>query len=274
MVRRPWKWRSSTSAINTPASPSNRTSAPGFNFCPGCIRACATRELPAPSFQLPACRVPGELSSRHSTAPPLGTRRPSRRAANTRVLLTTSRSPARSSAGRSPMPPCRRAPVTRSSTMSREAPRGAASCAISSSGRSNAKSETFMNNSQFAIPLSVYNRDCRYLMSEEEPRHVLPSNAAEAAAPPETGEAPAPVVVRTAVDIRSAALTVIAVLAVILVLQYAQAVLIPIVLGVLISYGLAPLVAVTPARPYPARGRRRRRGCRSLSARSGSACIP
>ncbi len=80
-------------------------------------------------------------------------------------------------------------------------------------------------------------------MSEEEPRHVLPSNAAEAAAPPETGEAPAPVVVRTAVDIRSAALTVIAVLAVILVLQYAQVVLIPIVLGVLISYGLAPLVA-------------------------------
>ena len=62
---------------------------------------------------------------------------------------------------------------------------------------------------------------------------------------PPTSQAkhPQPVVVRTAVDIRSAALTVIAVLAVILVLQYAQAVLIPIVLGVLISYGLAPLVA-------------------------------
>ena len=80
-------------------------------------------------------------------------------------------------------------------------------------------------------------------MNAEEPRHVLPSNAAEAAAPPRSGEAPEPVVVRTPVNVRSVALTVIAVLAVILVLQYAQSVLIPIVLGVLISYGLAPLVA-------------------------------
>lgn len=46
------------------------------------------------------------------------------------------------------------------------------------------------------------------------------------------------------VDIRSAALTVLMVLAVILVLQYAQAVIIPIVLGVLISYALEPVVAV------------------------------
>lgn len=81
-------------------------------------------------------------------------------------------------------------------------------------------------------------------MSEEEPRHVLPSNTAEAVAPLPAGEAPEPVVDRTAVDVTSVALTVIAVLAVILVLQYAQAVLIPIVLGVLISYGLGPLVAV------------------------------
>ena len=35
----------------------------------------------------------------HSTAPPEGTRRPSRRAGNTRVLLTTIRSPARRSSG-------------------------------------------------------------------------------------------------------------------------------------------------------------------------------
>jgi predicted PurR-regulated permease PerM len=42
--------------------------------------------------------------------------------------------------------------------------------------------------------------------------------------------------------IRNLALTVIAALAVILVLQYAQSVLVPIVLGVLISYGLEPFV--------------------------------
>jgi predicted PurR-regulated permease PerM len=93
-------------------------------------------------------------------------------------------------------------------------------------------------------------------MSEAEPKHVLRSNTHQAVAPPPAGETPPtparpegapeapaePVVVHTAVDVRSAALRVIAVLAVILVLQYAQAVLIPIVLGVLISYGLAPLV--------------------------------
>jgi predicted PurR-regulated permease PerM len=45
-----------------------------------------------------------------------------------------------------------------------------------------------------------------------------------------------------AMDVRNIALTVMAVLAVILVLRYAQPVLIPIVLGVLISYVLGPLV--------------------------------
>ena len=44
------------------------------------------------------------------------------------------------------------------------------------------------------------------------------------------------------VDIRSAALTTLAVIAVILLLQYAQSMLIPIVLGVLISYALDPFV--------------------------------
>jgi predicted PurR-regulated permease PerM len=43
-------------------------------------------------------------------------------------------------------------------------------------------------------------------------------------------------------DIRSAALTIMAVLALILVLQYAQAMIIPVVLGVLISYALDPFV--------------------------------
>src|SRR5438105_2441997 len=49
--------------------------------------------------------------------------------------------------------------------------------------------------------------------------------------------------VRSPIDIRSAALTIIAVLGVVVVLQYAQPVVIPIVLGVLISYALDPLVS-------------------------------
>jgi predicted PurR-regulated permease PerM len=66
-----------------------------------------------------------------------------------------------------------------------------------------------------------------------------------AAAPAEKGdEARAPEATVATVpgptDIRSVTLTVIAVIAIILVLQYAQAVVIPIVLGVLISYALEP----------------------------------
>jgi predicted PurR-regulated permease PerM len=45
------------------------------------------------------------------------------------------------------------------------------------------------------------------------------------------------------VSVRSLSLSVIAGLAAILVLQYAQSVLIPVVLGVLLSYGLSPMVA-------------------------------
>jgi predicted PurR-regulated permease PerM len=52
-----------------------------------------------------------------------------------------------------------------------------------------------------------------------------------------------PLAIRMPVDIRSAALSVIAALALILVLQYAQSVLIPVVLGVLISYALSPMVS-------------------------------
>jgi len=44
-------------------------------------------------------------------------------------------------------------------------------------------------------------------------------------------------------DVRSAALTILAVIGVVLALQYAQAMIIPIVLGVLISYALEPMVA-------------------------------
>jgi predicted PurR-regulated permease PerM len=53
---------------------------------------------------------------------------------------------------------------------------------------------------------------------------------------------PEPIEIRSPVNIRSAALTVILVLAVIIILQFAQQVLIPIVLAVLISYMLAPIV--------------------------------
>jgi predicted PurR-regulated permease PerM len=57
---------------------------------------------------------------------------------------------------------------------------------------------------------------------------------------PQEGE---PLAIRMPVDIRSVAITVIAVLGGILMLQYAHSVLIPIVLGVLISYVLGPAVA-------------------------------
>jgi predicted PurR-regulated permease PerM len=56
---------------------------------------------------------------------------------------------------------------------------------------------------------------------------------------------------RQSTDIRSVALTVIAVLAVILVLQYAESVLIPIVIAVLIGYVLGPLVDAMAKRGVP-----------------------
>ena len=52
-----------------------------------------------------------------------------------------------------------------------------------------------------------------------------------------------PILIRMPVDIRSASLSVIATLAFVLFLQYAESVLIPIVLGVLLSYALSPLVS-------------------------------
>jgi len=52
-----------------------------------------------------------------------------------------------------------------------------------------------------------------------------------------------PLAIRMPVDIRSTALMVLAVLAIVLLLQYAQAMVIPIVLGMLISYALEPIVA-------------------------------
>jgi len=53
-----------------------------------------------------------------------------------------------------------------------------------------------------------------------------------------------PLVIRMPVDVRSLALSILAGIALLLVLQYAQTVLIPIVLGLLLSYALSPLVGV------------------------------
>jgi predicted PurR-regulated permease PerM len=62
---------------------------------------------------------------------------------------------------------------------------------------------------------------------------------------------PEPPPMKSVVDVRSAALTIVAVLAVVLVLQYAQGVIIPIVIGLLISYALDPLVAWMARRRVP-----------------------
>ena len=85
-----------------------------------------------------------------------------------------------------------------------------------------------------------YNRAANRSMSEPEPNHVLPSKKTAEGEPTvavSSGNGLTPVL-----DVRNLALTVVAVLAVVLVLQYAQSVLIPIVIGTLISYGLSPFV--------------------------------
>lgn len=72
----------------------------------------------------------------------------------------------------------------------------------------------------------------------------LATGAVSAPAPPvqeSVAVDPAPLV-PVPVDMRNAALTVLAVIAVLLVLQYAQSVFIPLVLGLLISYALDPIV--------------------------------
>jgi len=62
---------------------------------------------------------------------------------------------------------------------------------------------------------------------------------------------PEPLVVQTPIDIRSVSITVLAVVAVVLMLQYAQSVIIPIVLSVLISYALGPIVDWMERRKIP-----------------------
>jgi predicted PurR-regulated permease PerM len=76
---------------------------------------------------------------------------------------------------------------------------------------------------------------------------MTPSSVAGRPSPgaskPSDERSPEPVAARVPLDVRSAALTVLAVIVIVLALQYAQAMLIPIVLGVLISYALEPPVA-------------------------------
>ena len=62
---------------------------------------------------------------------------------------------------------------------------------------------------------------------------------------------PSPALPAVPVDIRNAALTIIAVLAVVLMLQYAQSVIIPVVIGLLVSYALDPIVAAMERRRLP-----------------------
>ena len=64
-----------------------------------------------------------------------------------------------------------------------------------------------------------------------------------AAADSDKAETASADIVSMPMTVRSVSLSIIAVLAAILVLQYAQSVLIPVVLGVLLSYALSPLVA-------------------------------
>src|SRR5438128_1797842 len=85
-------------------------------------------------------------------------------------------------------------------------------------------------------------------MAEPQRNHVLPSKppstvvVAPADGDDDRPAEPTPAESKPIIVVRNLALTVMAALAVMLVLQYAQSVLVPIVLGVLISYGLAPFV--------------------------------
>lgn len=67
-------------------------------------------------------------------------------------------------------------------------------------------------------------------------------STSEAGAADDQAQEPNPITIRMPVDVRSVTLSVLVVLAAILMLQYAATMLIPIVVGVLLSYVLAPAV--------------------------------
>ena len=79
-------------------------------------------------------------------------------------------------------------------------------------------------------------------MADAEKTPVLPSSTPEVVIAQTPVDGPDPILIRMPVDVRSITLTVLAVTAGILMLQYGQQVLIPIVVAVLISYVLGPAV--------------------------------
>jgi predicted PurR-regulated permease PerM len=83
-------------------------------------------------------------------------------------------------------------------------------------------------------------------MAETNRGHVLPSKPASAVvvapAEPNGNSAEGAPEDKPIIVVRNLAMTVLACLAVVLLLQYAQSVLVPIVIGILISYGLTPFV--------------------------------
>ena len=83
-------------------------------------------------------------------------------------------------------------------------------------------------------------------MSETDREHVLPSTPASAVvvtpAEPNGNSADGVPESKPIIVVRNLAVTVLACLAVVVLLQYAQSVLVPIVLGIFISYALAPFV--------------------------------
>jgi predicted PurR-regulated permease PerM len=83
-------------------------------------------------------------------------------------------------------------------------------------------------------------------MTDTDRAHVFPSKPASAVvvapAEPNGNSAEAVPEPKPIIVVRNLAVTILACLGLVLLLQYAQSVLIPIVLGILISYGLAPFV--------------------------------
>jgi len=69
---------------------------------------------------------------------------------------------------------------------------------------------------------------------------VTPNGEKNATSDEDSG--PDPLVIRMPVDVRGLSLSILAGLAAVIALQYAQSVLIPVVLGILLSYALSPIV--------------------------------
>ena len=84
----------------------------------------------------------------------------------------------------------------------------------------------------------MYEEDDKTVLPADDPDDAIVVQQPTAGGPGE----PEPIVIRMPVDIRNLALTVVAAILFVLFLQYAQAVLIPIVLGILTFYALDPIV--------------------------------